>query len=208
MNIKTLKLSYIAENCYLISTEKSAIVVDPGFDSSDIVDFLKENSHKERLILITHAHFDHIGGAKTASEETGVKIGVGEYDAIGLKDPSVNLSGKFRSKMKPFEADFCYNDGDAFSVGDLEIKVIFTPGHTRGSVCYLINDCLFSGDTLFFESCGRTDFPGGNLGDMKESFYKLVNSLSGSTVVYPGHGEKTTIEHESENNPMGYLSAL
>ncbi len=208
MKIKTLKLGIIAVNCYLIETDTAAIVIDPGFFSSEIVDFLNSNADKERLILITHSHFDHISGLKQISEAVNVKFGIGIKDNKGLADNSLNLSSRFRPPLESMDADYKYRDDDVFSVGDLKVKVIETPGHTVGSVCYLINGALFSGDTIFYESCGRTDFPGGNMDDLKESFYKLINMLDGETVVYPGHGESTTIKHEIDNNPIGYLSAL
>lgn len=208
MKIRTLKLGIIAVNCYLIETDTAAIVIDPGFFSSEIVDFLKLNAHKERLILITHSHFDHISGLKQICEAVNVKFGIGIKDNKGLSDNSLNLSSRFRPPLSGMDADYKYNDDDSFAVGDLNVRVIETPGHTVGSVCYLINGVLFSGDTIFYESCGRTDFPGGNIDALKESFYKLINTLDGDTVVYPGHGESTTVKHETDNNPIGYLSAL
>lgn len=208
MNIKKIVLGNISVNCYLIKSETFAIVIDPGYYSEEIVDFLNENSGKERLILLTHGHFDHIGGAKQISDETGVKIGIGENDAPYLKSPTFNLSGNFGIPIKPFEADFKYKNGDTIKIGDEIIKVIETPGHTKGSVCYLLGDNLFCGDTLFFESYGRTDFPGGDMEKMKESFYKITTLFDKNTVIFSGHGENTTIAHEIENNPLGYFSAI
>ena len=208
MEIKRLVLGEISVNCYLISSENAAIVVDPGYYSSAIVDFLNENKEKSRLILLTHGHFDHIGAAKQISDETGVKIGIGENEVTYLKRPSLNLSASFGLPIKAFEPDYTYKDGETFLVGDLQIKVIETPGHTKGSVCYLIEDTLLSGDMLFFESYGRTDFPGGDFDEIKESFYKLITTLGGDTKVFPGHDEYTTIAHEAEFNPLGYVSAI
>ena len=201
MEIKTLVLGHIHTNCYLVSTDKAAIVIDPAFISKQIEDFLTENSDKERLILLTHAHFDHIGAAPSLRENTGVKIGIGEFDNPYLADPSANLSDRFHAHIPPFFADITFCDGDKIKIGDLEIEVWHTPGHTVGSVVYLIDGVLFSGDTLFFESIGRTDFPKGNYSDMMESLEKLL-MLDDDTLVLSGHGPETTIGHERDYNPF------
>ena len=199
MKIKTLHLGLIKTNCYLISTEKAAVVIDPGFDRPSTLDFLNENADKERLVLLTHAHFDHIGGAEALREKTGVKIGIGELDADALSDTELNLSDMFRAHVAPFKADLIFKDGDIIKVGDLELKVINTPGHTVGGVSYLTEDKLFSGDTLFEASIGRTDFTGGDLNVLKRSVKKLFE-LPPDTKVYPGHGNSTTIAREKEYN--------
>ena len=199
MRIKTLHLGLIKTNCYLISTEMAAVVIDPGFDRPETLEFLKDNSDKERLILLTHAHFDHIGGAETLREKTGVKIGIGELDADGLADTDINLSDIFHANIVPFKPDLVFKNGDIIKVGDIEFKVIGTPGHTEGGICYLTGDCLFSGDTLFENSVGRTDFPGGDIKALKRSVKKLM-TLPADTKVYPGHGYSTTIAREKEYN--------
>lgn len=199
MRIKTLHLGLIKTNCYLISTEMAAVVIDPGFDRPSTLEFLNENSDKERLILLTHAHFDHVGGAEALREKTGVKIGIGESDGYALSDTALNLSDMFHANIAPFKPDLTFKNGDKITVGDIEFKVIETPGHTAGGVCYLTGDCLFSGDTLFEGSIGRTDFPGGDLKVLKRSVKKLL-TLSADTKVYPGHGYSTTIAREKEYN--------
>ena len=199
MEIKTLHLGLIKTNCYLLSTGKAAVVIDPGFDRPSTLDFLNENADKERLILLTHAHFDHIGGAEILREKTGAKIGIGELAADGLNDTKLNLSAMFHAHISPFKPDFTYKNGDIIRVGDIELHVISTPGHTVGGVSYLVGDCLFSGDTLFQNSIGRTDFPGGDLRVLQHSLKKLM-SLPPDTAVYPGHGDATTIAREKENN--------
>ena len=199
MKIKTLHLGLIKTNCYLLSTDKAAVVIDPGFDSPATLEFLNENSYKERLILLTHSHFDHIGGAEVLREKTGVKIGIGEADADGLADTELNLSDMFHAKVNPFKPDLTFKNGDIITVGDITFKVINTPGHTVGGVCYLSGDRLFSGDTLFENSIGRTDFPGGDLKALKRSVKNLM-TLPAETKVYPGHGYSTTIAREKEYN--------
>lgn len=199
MNIKTLHLGLIKTNCYLLSTERAAVVIDPGFDRPSTLEFLNENSDKERLILLTHAHFDHIGGAEALREKTGVRIGIGEPDAQGLADTALNLSDMFHANINPFKPDLTFKSGQVITVGDISFKVIGTPGHTVGGVSYLTGNCLFSGDTLFENSIGRTDFPGGDIRVLKRSVKKLL-TLPGDTKVYPGHGDSTTIVREKEYN--------
>ncbi len=201
MEIKVLPLGDIQANCYLISTDNSAVVIDPGFKSQIVTEFLKENSNKECLILLTHAHFDHIGGALDLRENTGVKIGIGALENPALSDSQVNLSDMFQTHLSPFSADILFNDNDEFSVGDIVFRVIHTPGHTVGGVCYLTDGILFSGDTLFHGSIGRTDFPNGDFAVLESSIKKLY-CLSGDTVVLSGHGDKTTIEQEKNYNPF------
>lgn len=202
MEIKTLALGLIRTNCYLVTSEKTALVIDPGFHSEKAEEFLIENSDKERIILITHAHFDHIGGALALREKTGVKIAVGSLENEYLSDMSVNLSDRFHAHLKPFSADILLEDGEEFTVGDLTVKTIFTAGHTKGGVCYLIDNTLFSGDTLFYESIGRTDFPTGDIKNLINSINMLIKELDGGITVYPGHGEATTLEHEKYHNPF------
>lgn len=199
MEIKILPLGHIKTNCYLISTDKAALVIDPGFKSKIAADFLEENKDKDCKILLTHSHFDHIGGAEELRAIFGAKIGIGKDDACGLEDSAVNLSDRFHAKVAPFTADELYNDGDIIEVGDLKIKVIFTPGHTPGGVSYLINDALFAGDTLFRGSVGRTDFPNGNFKELMDSLQKLF-MLPDDIKVYSGHGEWTTIGYEKKYN--------
>lgn len=199
MEIKVLHLGLIKTNCYLVSTQKAAVVIDPGFIREGTYDFLDQNSDKERLILLTHAHFDHIGGAADLREKTGVKIAIGEEDAPALCDKSLNLADCFHADIPPFSADITFKNGDEFSVGDIKFRVMHTPGHTVGGVCYYTEDCLFSGDTLFESSAGRTDFPGGDMKALKKSLRRLM-LLPGDVKVYPGHGDFTTISRERENN--------
>lgn len=199
MEIKVVRLGLIKTNCYLLKTDKAAVVIDPGFDRKSVHEFLNENVDKERLILITHAHFDHIGGAETLRSKTGVKIGIGRLDAPALSNPALNLSDTFHAHIAPFNANVLFEDGEKFKVGDMEFKVILTPGHTAGGVSYLSDGCLFSGDTLFENSIGRTDFPGGDIKTLKKSVKKLV-ALPGDTAVYPGHGNFTNVAREKENN--------
>ena len=174
------------------------MVIDPGYESEEAEQFLNRNSHKERLILLTHAHFDHIGGAESLSQKTGVKIAAGEFDVPDIE--SGELNRMMFAEIEPFCVDMPLHAEEIVKVGDLEIKVIFTPGHTKGSVCYKTENEIFAGDTLFAGSIGRTDLPGGSNAEMRSSLVRLKN-LDGEYNVYTGHLENTTLETERKNNP-------
>lgn len=188
-------------NCYLIEGERGAVVIDPGYKREAILDFLKENEDKERLILLTHGHFDHIGGAEYLRLETGVKIGIGALDEPALSDDVLNCAVNFKRVISPFNADYLYNDGDVISVGDITLKVMHTPGHTVGGVCYLADGVVFTGDTLFKGTIGRDEFPGGDLETLKKSVKRLY-TLDEDTVIYAGHGDSSTIGEEKNENPF------
>ena len=201
MEIKTLVLGDIEVNCYLVSTDKSAVVIDPGYPSSEAVDFLKNAANKERLILLTHGHFDHIGFAGELSKLTNTKVAIGEMDANALTDNYINLSALFGAPINTFDADMLLSDNDEVTVGDLTFKVMHTPGHTVGGVCYLCEGILFAGDTLFAGSIGRTDFPGGSFETLRNSI-KRIYTLPDDTVLLSGHGGKTTVINEKRYNPF------
>lgn len=201
MIVKCVALGELAANCYIIESEKAAVVIDPGSYSDMVADFLNRNSDKERLIMLTHGHFDHIGGAAGLRKETGVPILVGVKDAPSLSDGFVNLSSVFGLPLEPFCADKTVNDGEKITVGDLEFTAIEAPGHTIGGTCFLIDDILFSGDILFESSVGRTDFPGGSSRELMASIKKLFKA-DGKTRVLSGHGGETTLENERKNNPF------
>lgn len=188
-------------NCYLIEGEKGAVVIDPGYKREVLLDFLKENEDKERLIILTHGHFDHIGGAEYLRLETGVKIGIGALDEPALSDNELNCAVSFKRTLPPFSADYLYNDGDKISVGDINFEVIACPGHTVGGISLLCDGNLFSGDTLFKDGVGRTDFGGGSFSQLEKSIKRLY-TLPDDTVVLPGHGEQSTIGHEKNYNPF------
>lgn len=201
MNIDTVVKGPLSNRCYLVSTEKAAVVIDPGYKDSRIVEFLKKSGDKERMILLTHGHFDHIGFAEELRSLTDTRIAIGELDAPALADSELNLSGHFRANTKPFEADLQLCDNQELIIGDLKFKVLLTPGHTRGGVCYYFKGGLFSGDTLFFQSVGRYDFEGGSLSALIDSVERLL-SLPENTLVFPGHHRETTISHERRFNPV------
>ncbi len=201
MNIEILlkgKTMYDS-NCYGVSGEDFAVVIDPGVFDNSLIDFFHKNAEKQKLILITHPHIDHIMGADMLREKTGVKIAASSNTAKGLIDTNINLSASYGN---PFTVttDIVLENDSTFYVGKQKVKAIFTPGHTSGCTCFLFDNALFTGDTLFCGSIGRTDLPTASFADMEKSLKKL-KSLDDNIVVYPGHDESTTIGREKIINP-------
>lgn len=201
MKVKTLVLGKMSTNCYILTEEKSGVsaVVDPGEFSLELEKAV-ENLHVE-YILITHGHFDHIMGVKKLKEKTGAKIVIGIGDSECLNGDMHNLCAQVGCSLDKCNADITVNDSDTFKIGEENVKVLHTPGHSVGSVCYLLEDSriMMSGDTLFCLTCGRTDMLGGNSEDMLNSLIRLKN-LEGDYAVYPGHNRKTTLSEERVRN--------
>lgn len=200
INVKSVLLGEIANNCYLITdaeTNKSALV-DCTEASAKMLDFIG-NSDLE-YILLTHGHFDHIGGVKEIKEKFGAKVVISSQDEPMLSSGKLSLAAFCGGVQNNTSADILVKDGDVIELGNTSIKVMATPGHTKGGVCYIADDCIFTGDTLFFCSCGRTDFPGGSFDEIKQSLNKLAR-LKGNYKLYPGHDRVSTLDFERENNP-------
>lgn len=203
INLEIFRVTPLDTNCsYLIdeATGKSA-VVDPGDRSEELIEKIENNGGKLEYVMLTHGHYDHITFAKELADMFSAKIITGAENADFLKDPELNLSRKHGMTIKPFEADILLSDGDTFMLGETEIKYITTPGHTKGCGCYIFDDTIISGDTLFCESYGRTDLPTGNTMKMFNSLKKL-KGLDGDYRVIPGHGRTTTLAHERKYNPL------
>lgn len=203
MKIKHVVLEHeIFSNCYLLVDEKTGegAVVDPAWYGDALKKAIGDT--KIKYILLTHGHFDHIFGVHGLREASGAKVVIHEKDAGHLLDPKKSLAeGNFPETQIPVEADMFVKDGDILTLGDEEIKVMHTPGHTMGSVCYICeNDrVILSGDTLFCMTAGRTDFPDGSDEMMIASLKRLI-ALEGDYVVYPGHNRITTLESERKRN--------
>ena len=190
----------LGANCYMLSSDSAAVLIDVGEFTDNVRRFLTDNKEKEIMLLATHRHFDHVAGICEAKAFSGAKIAVHSLDECGLKSAADSLGANFDVIHSPVEADLLLSDGDCLQVGDISIKVIHTPGHTEGSVCFLIDDMLFSGDTLFHLSVGRTDFPSGNTATLLRSLDKLF-SLERDCPVYPGHDRQTKLYYEKQYNP-------
>lgn len=199
-----LSLGMLENNTYFLHKEGEydCILIDPAKDGELFVTKLREKGLTIKAILLTHAHFDHILGVEGVKKLCDAKIIGGADDEEGYLDPEINQSVKINKNIS-FKLDQKVTEGDEITVGSMKCKVISTPGHTKGGVCYYFEEdgLLFSGDTLFCETFGRTDFEGGSLSDMKKSVDKLLR-LPPETKVYPGHNDFTTIEHERAYNPL------
>lgn len=190
----------IFANCYLLADEATgaAAVVDPGWYGDAIKNALKEARADLQYILLTHGHFDHVSGVYGLKKDTGAAIVIHEKDKDCLADPDKSLAtGNLPVIPKPVYADILVADGDKIALGESTIEVMHTPGHTPGSVCYIIEDgrAILSGDTLFCRTVGRTDFLGGSVTDMDNSIRRLI-ALDGDYRVLPGHNRETTLDSE------------
>ena len=198
-DIKMITGGMCETNSYIISDENGVcVIVDPEGRADVYTRYIESNALKPEAILLTHAHFDHIGAMEPLRKEYSVKVYAGEREKAVLNDPRINLTSMI-GQGRSFEADVYLSDGEEFTIGSMPFKTVYTPGHTCGSVCYLIDDVMIAGDTLFMGSCGRTDFPTGDWGKMNESLQMLKN-LEGDYRVLSGHGPETTLERERRTN--------
>ncbi len=202
MKVHTLQLGMLRANCYVAETAPNqCIAIDVGGTPRLLLEFLTMKKLKLSKILLTHGHFDHINGAEEVSEKTGAEIFVHEDDAHMLGSSGSSLSELVGcTEFNPISQYTIVHDGDVIHDGDCDFKVLHTPGHSMGSVCYICNDVIFSGDTLFCCSVGRTDFPGSNPRLMVDSLERLYN-ISGNYKVLTGHGDKTELQYEKNSNP-------
>ena len=194
----------LGANCYLYACmeSKKAVIIDPGADGKKIYHWVLDKGLKVDYILLTHGHVDHIGAVDELRALLGdVLVGIHAGDAEMLTDAKKNLSSFVGSNIVLQGADFLLQDGQELSIGKQLLKVISTPGHSPGCVCFLSNEGLFSGDTLFAGSIGRTDFPGGSLDQLLQGVKEKLLILPEDTRVFPGHGEETSIGEEKRNNP-------
>ena len=178
-------------------TTREAVCIDGGENYKLIKRTEEENGFKIKHLLLTHAHFDHAGNAAYLQAD-GVKVYISAIDNEKLSGGGT-LAARFGRKYPPLSADVVLNDGDKLCLSGIDIEVIATPGHTDGSLTFKTDDMLFTGDTLFLETVGRTDFPTGDREELIRSVKKLF-ALSGDYKVYPGHEEFTTLSHEREHN--------
>ena len=196
VNVRTLPLGAYQTNCYIAWGEDSddCIVIDPGYNPETVLFAAKQLGKEIAGILLTHGHFDHVGAVRGIAEKTGCPVYIHPGD---LSQPEEMTAG-------PLSYTHTYGEGDTVRLAGLTLRVLSTPGHTPGSVCLLTENTLFSGDTLFQDSIGRTDFPGGNFAQMRASLNRLA-AMEDDLRVLPGHGPATTLHEEKLYNP--YLRA-
>lgn len=203
LKLKSFSPAMVYANCYILTDDESgeALVVDPGCYNQRFEAMLKaEGITRLRYILLTHGHFDHICGVGDLKADFGGEVVIHREDEACLYSKDESLASRFHFSQNEVKADIVLDGGEELDFGKYKIKVIHTPGHTKGSVCYALSDMLFSGDTLFKGTVGRTDFPGGSFDEMTASMKKL-SSLEGDYNVYPGHDVSTTLEREKRFNP-------
>ena len=201
MNIERIVSFDNDENCYIVYDDSlEGIVIDPGSDGEEIFDKIKKLGIRIKYILLTHCHYDHIEGLGILRKLTGAEVVASFECNLGIQSASINLSMLFSDQISEEPADLIINDSDIIKAGNMEIKVITTPGHTKGGVCFLIDNELFSGDTLFLRSVGRTDFPGGSSATLIKSIKEKLYTLDDDTIVHPGHGNDTKIDYEKRYN--------
>lgn len=200
MNISVTVTSYFGTNCYMLENESAAVVIDPGEITPELMLFAKENNEKrQKAILLTHCHFDHIAGINELKKVFNADVFISAADAEGLNNPNINVSRYLTGNSFLLTADKQLNDGDVLTFGNDSITVLMTPGHTKGSACFIMGDVIFSGDTLFKMNIGRYDLPTANAKELLMSL-KRIKNLSGDYTVYSGHGDVTTLEFERQNN--------
>jgi glyoxylase-like metal-dependent hydrolase (beta-lactamase superfamily II) len=201
MEIISLPVRGFSSNCYIVHNGTDAFVVDPSISEEEILWQLQKRELSLKAILLTHGHFDHIWRAQELREKSGAPLYIHELDAEMLTDSRKNAYHTFTGKHFVIkEADILLHDGDEISLGGEQIKVLHTPGHTKGSVCYDTGDSLITGDTLFAEGFGRYDLYGGNLQELKASIKRLTEmAQSQSRWLYAGHGEASTLRKATEN---------
>ena len=192
LKLYAMALGAYQTNCYIIHDEasKTCCVIDPGYDADLVLSKLDSLGLTLEAILLTHGHFDHVGAVKELAAETGCAVYLHPED---LTMPPMMTAG-------PLYYTNTYAEGTRLSLAGLDIAVLHTPGHTPGSVCLLVENTIFSGDTLFQGSCGRTDLPGGDWATITKSLHRLA-ALEGNFWVYPGHGGSTTLRDEKKYNP-------
>ena len=192
LQIHTLPLGDYQTNCYILHQEgnRDCVVIDPGYEPEIILSYLGEKDLTLQAILLTHGHFDHVGAVRELAAQTDCRVYINPKD---LSLPPMLTAG-------PLYYTNTYGEGDLLDIAGISFRVLETPGHTPGSVCLMAEQNLFSGDTLFRGSCGRTDLPGGDYRAMKESLKRLA-ALKEDYAVYPGHGSNTTLAWEQKTNP-------
>lgn len=204
MLIKRIPVGSMGVNCYIFGSRSECIVLDPGGNVEMIHDYIKDQGLSVKYIVLTHCHFDHILAAQSLKDKTNAQIVACSAEKENLKNSCINMTGRFTRVPFGLDAEWYVSEGDIISSGEYEFSVIETPGHTSGGMCIYCasENVLFSGDTLFCGSIGRSDFPTGDYNMLISSIRTKLYSLPEHTKVFPGHEGETTIEREKKHNPF------
>ncbi len=204
--IETIVVGPFAVNCYLYydNQTKTGLIIDPGAEAERIIERVNQLEIKPAAILLTHGHGDHIAGVEEIKNKFNLPLYVGDGEQSLLANPSENVSAFLGTPIIAPEPDHLLKHDDLLTFGKIELKVIATPGHSKGGVCYLEENLrmLICGDTLFAGSIGRTDLPGGSMSTLLESIHNQILTLPDEVICYPGHGPSTTVGAERNNNPF------
>ena len=204
MILTYLAVGDLQANCYIVGDEdtKEVAIIDPGDEGERIYQHITENGLSVKYIILTHGHADHISGVKYIKDNTAAQIAIHQKESNTLVDSKENLAALMGRECIQAPADVLLADEDTLVIGKYTFKILYTPGHTQGGICILVEGHLFSGDTLFQRSIGRTDLPGGNYAVLIKSIKTQIMPLPQDTVVYPGHGPQTTVGEEKSENPF------
>lgn len=207
MKWRRLPLGPLQTNCYCLwNDKKECVIIDPGEEAGKLINWIKTNQLEPQAILLTHAHFDHIGAVDKVREKFNIPLYIHEKEAKWLSDPALNGSQRFGMseliRLKP--ADYILKNENELTISDFSFKLFRTPGHSPGSLSYYygVEQIVFAGDTLFMGSIGRTDLPGGNHEELLKSIHNHLLTLPEDTIVLSGHGPETTIGSEMDSNPF------
>ncbi|WP_163581155.1 MBL fold metallo-hydrolase [Gracilibacillus saliphilus] len=204
MRVEQMALGPLSTNCYIVAYSKQAIIIDPAGDGDRILDKIAEMKVEPLAVLLTHAHFDHIGALEQVRTHYQIPVYMHELESDWLEDPNLNGSGLFGvEQVKANKADH-FLEMKVYQFGSISIEVRHTPGHSPGGVSFVFHDEQFviGGDSLFAGAIGRTDLPGGSFEQLEESIRQQFYTLPGAYIVYPGHGPKTQIQKEKDTNPF------
>lgn len=206
MTVKEFVVGMVSTNCFLAcnSETKEALLIDPGDNAAKIMKEIEKDGCEPKAILLTHAHFDHCMAAQELGRHYGISVYVHEDDREFMDNPAYNGSAMIGKRLSFAADEYFHGEKDQLELAGFHIDVLHTPGHTPGGACFYVESdgILFSGDTLFCESVGRTDFPKGSMSQLARGIKEKLFALPNDTKVLPGHGEWTTIGHEKQYNPF------
>jgi hydroxyacylglutathione hydrolase len=202
--IEQFAVGMMEVNCYLVYDAKTmaGIVIDPGDEGTHILNLIEDRELKINLIVLTHGHGDHIGGVDILRRKLGVKLAIGEGDALMLTESALNFSDALGDPIKLAPAEVLLSESDTVKVGNFKLDVIETPGHTSGGISLKGDGFVLSGDLIFAGSIGRVDLPGGDYNTIIKVIKEKILPLGDETVIYPGHGPKTFVAQEKVYNPF------
>lgn len=204
MDYETIIVGPLETNCYLVSCPETmeCVIIDPGAEPEAIFRLIAEKSLKPKVILNTHGHIDHIGANKDIKEKFDIPLYIHSEDSSMLKSVLQSQMGIFLEAKESPPADHFFEDGEEIDIGKSSLKVIHTPGHSPGSVSFLGDGFLLSGDTLFYGGVGRTDLPGGSWQELVDSIKNKILTMPEEMIVLPGHGPHTSVGQEKRSNPF------